>query len=177
MGTQILELQSPESDEEEKKRLYSAYDYRWDAIPQEVRSRLRWKSTDAIAESYTPSWARLTPRQLEEFSVVRDPCDPRFIGYSLTENDQRERNPIEEEGKEKELTQGGNSKEKFNDDSPSGRREERYQYFPSMTTPKRALTTDDLGGHGGEKEPENLQKSSKRRPILPWRVRPSLWSR
>ena len=27
-----------------------------------------------------------------------------------------------------------------------------------MTTPKRALTSDDLGGHGGEKEPENLQK-------------------
>ena len=113
-GRKFSHFKVPESDEEEKKRLYSAYDYRWDSLPQEARSRLRWKSTETIAESYTPSWARLTPRQLEEFSVIRDPCDPNFIGYALTEEDQRELNPVEEEGKQEEHTHGGNPKEKSN---------------------------------------------------------------
>jgi hypothetical protein len=118
-GRKFSNFKVPESDEEERKRLYGAYDYHWESLSQDARSRLRWKSTDAIAESFTPSWARLTPRQLEEFSVVRDPLDPRFIGYSLTEDDQRELNPVEEGGKE-ELTHGGKSKEKSKEDSPSG---------------------------------------------------------
>ena len=140
-GRKFSDFKVPESDEEEKKRLYNMYDSVWYSLPHESKSKLHWKSIETIAESYTPSWARLTPQQLEEFNVVRDPCDPYFIGYSLTEEDQRESTPVEEEGKGEESAQWGNSKEKYNDNSPSGEGGERYQYSPPHDNSEKSLKT------------------------------------
>ena len=157
-GRRFSDFKVPESDHEEKKRLESKYDHAWDSIPQMEKERLRWKSTDTIAELYTPSWARLTQEELDDFHVARDPRDPNFIGYSLTEDDEKEFVSIEEERKGVEDTHERKSKEKSNDSPTSGRGGGLINHTPSVTTPKKSLSKEDLVGPEGGQGSQNLLK-------------------